>query len=72
MNSDELVSTIGVGYLDEMNRDLESDSETILGMKESMRPESQNLANKVISNIKVLRSSIALLQDMIMKESGEI
>ncbi len=70
MNTDEdnIVETLGMGYLDEMKRDYQHDCDWLLRLKSSLGPESQNLLNMVNASIQVAIRNIGLLQERIAKE----
>lgn len=71
MNADEdnIVETLGMGYLDEMKRDYQHDCNWLLRLKSSLGPESQNLVNMVNASIQVVIRNIGLLEERIAKEN---
>lgn len=71
MNADEdnIVETLGMGYLDEMKRDYQHDCDWLLCLKPSLGPESQNLMNMVNASIQVVIRNIGLLEERIAKEN---
>lgn len=68
-NEDNIVETLGKGYLDEMKRDYQRDCDWLLRLKPSLGPESQNLLNMVNASIQVVIRNVGLLQERISKEN---
>lgn len=72
LTAQELVQTLGLGYLEEMKSDYEHDCQWLLQIQPDLKPESRNLLNKVKASIKVVIQDIGLLQEQIGKEGTEI
>lgn len=70
-DEDNIVNTLGIGYLDEMKQDYQHDCDWLLRLKPSLGPESSNLLNMVNSSIQVAIRNIHLLQEQIMREQNE-
>lgn len=68
-DEDNIVETLGMGYLDEMKRDYQHDCNWLLRLKSSLGPESQNLVNMVNASIQVVIRNIGLLEERIAKEN---
>lgn len=71
LTAQELVQTLGLGYLEEMKSDYEHDCQWLLQIQPDLKPESRNLLNKVKASIKVVIQDIGLLQEQIGKEETE-
>lgn len=71
MNTDEdnIVETLAIGYLDEMENDYQHDCDWLLCLKPSLGSESQNLLNMVNASIQVAICNVRLLQKQIAKEN---
>lgn len=67
-DEDNIVNTLGVGYLDEIKRDYQHDCDWLLRLKSSLGPESQNMLNMVNTSIQVVIRNIGLLQERIAEE----
>lgn len=72
LTAQEIVQTLGLGYLEEMKSDYEHDCQWLLQIQPDLKPESRNLLNKVKASIKVVIQDIGLLQEQIGKEGTEI
>lgn len=72
LTAQEIVQTLGLGYLEEMKSDYEHDCQWLLQIQPDLKPESRNLLNKVKASIKVVIQDIGLLQEQIGKERTEI
>lgn len=69
-DDDNIVKTLGTGYLDEMKRDYQHDCNWLLSIKPNLGQESQNLLNLVNASIQVVIRNIGLLQEQVMKEQN--
>ena len=65
---DNIVKTLGLGYLDEIKGDYQHDSYWLLRIKPDLGACAQNLLNMVNASIQVVIRNIGLLQDAISKE----
>lgn len=70
-DDDNIVKTLGVGYLNEMKCDYEHDCDWLLSIKPDLGPKSQDLLNMVNASIQTVIRNIGLLQEQIMKEQNK-
>lgn len=68
MDTNEIISSLGVGYLNEMLRDYQHDCRWLQSIKNDLGPESRNLINKAHATIQCAISDLLLLRDMVIKE----
>ncbi len=68
MEKDELISTLGVGYIDEMLDSYEHDCQWLQQIKPDLGPESRNMLNKANATLRCAISDLILLRDTISKE----
>jgi len=68
MEKDELISTLGVGYIDEMLDSYEHDCQWLPQLKQDLGLESRNMLNKANATFCCAISDLNLLRDTINKE----
>lgn len=68
METDELISTLGVGYIDEMLQEYEHDFQWLQQIKADLGPQSRNMLNKANATLRCTMNDLKMLQETILKE----
>lgn len=68
METDELISTLGVGYIDEMLQEYEHDCQWLQQIKADLGQQSRNMLNKANATLRCAMNDLKMLQETILKE----
>jgi len=68
METDELISTLGVGYIDEMLQEYEHDCQWLQQIKADLGPQSRNMLNKANATLRCAMNDLKMLQETMLKE----